>query len=133
MRIIPNKILEKVAKSGDSYLAIKDDKGQWYSVWDMTLFNYFFEGTPIDVITEKKGAFTNITGINKQANVPAREQVDWEAIRKKRAEGQAKGSTFNKSVDVAIAIYQKGEIKVEDIVPMVKKTFELLKQINGNE
>ena len=131
MRIIPKQISEKVSSKSDSYLLIKDDKGQLYSVWDMTLFNYFFEGTPVDIVVETKGKFKNIVGVN-QAKIVNPSDPDWEAIRKEKAEGLSKGASFNKSVDVAIAIYQKGEIDVKDIVPMVKKVFEELKKINQN-
>lgn len=47
--------------------------------------------------------------------------------------GQAKGAAFNKSVDVVIAAYNKGEVKFEDIPDFVLKVFGKFKEINLEE
>ena len=127
MLIIPEIIKEKTNKKGDLYLAIKT-KDKWYSVWESKLFGFFFKGQEVDVEAKQNGNFWNI--IDAHAVGPKGESPDWSAIRKEKAEGQAKGAAFNKSVDIVIAIYNRGEIESKQIVPMVKKVFEEFKEIN---
>ncbi len=66
--------------------------------------------------------------------------IEWLEVKSKpsgrvsdaeRAQGQARGAAFNKSVDVAIAMYQKGDISKEQLVPMVVKVFAQFLKING--
>lgn len=47
--------------------------------------------------------------------------------------GQAKGACFNKAVDVAIALFAKGDIMREEIVDAVRYYFEEFKPINMEE
>jgi len=128
LTIIPDIIKEKNSKDGSLYLSIKAGKN-WYSVWNPDIFGFFFKGQEVSVEVVEKGDFKNIVDAHaigpKETNEP-----DWEAIRKEKAEGQAKGAAFNKSVDIVIAMYQKDEIKSNQIVPMVKKVFDEFKEIN---
>ena len=59
-----------------------------------------------------------------------KKEPNWDEIRREKAEGLAKGAAFNKSVDVAIAAYNKGEITFDDIPSFVLKVFDKLKEIN---
>ena len=64
--------------------------------------------------------------------IKTKEEPDWEAIRNAKAEGLAKGASFNKAVDIVIALYQSKDITAEIIIPKIKELFEELKQINEN-
>lgn len=143
MYITPKKIAKKISKNNKDYLSIVDAKENKFSCWFPQLFSYFMEGVAVDVITESSGDFVNIVAINQNQPVgsttkfevkkPVSEDEKWEEIRKEKSEGLAKGASFNKAVDVVIAIYQKESIiKAEDIIPMVKKVFAELKTINQN-
>lgn len=65
--------------------------------------------------------------------VPIQEdRPDWNEIRRQKAEGQAKGAAFNKSVDVVIAAYNRGEINFDDIPSFVEKVHKRFMEINLN-
>ena len=143
MLLVPCVIEEKSKADGSLYLRIKDEDGKWHTSWQTEDFSYFIEGQPVNVDITTKGAWSNLyvqkgnqpkdqPSFKAPSKQESNKEPDWNAIRAEKSEGQAKGAAFNKSVDVAIAIYQKGEIKVEDIVPMVKKIFVELKTINQN-
>ena len=58
-------------------------------------------------------------------------EPDWNAIRQEKSEGLAKGASFKSAVDVAIALFQKGEIPASDILLTIKNYFAELKKINN--
>jgi len=78
----------------------------------------------------------------KQGNeLKVHEEPDWQAIRiendklikenmRLKSEGMAKGAAFNKSCDIAIALYQKGDIQVDIIIQKVEEIFNELRKIN---
>lgn len=68
---------------------------------------------------------------------------DWDAIRRQRdeairqnmlikAEGQAKGASFKAAVDIALAMYNKGDITYEVIIAKVAELMPSLMEINAN-
>lgn len=58
------------------------------------------------------------------------DKPDWDAIRQEKAEGQAKGAVFNKVMDLAIAMYEKGELKVVDIPQFVEQNLPIFRRLN---
>jgi len=59
-------------------------------------------------------------------------EPDWEEIRKEKAEGLSRGAAFNKSCDIAIALYQKGDITADVIVSKIAGLLPQLKALNEN-
>lgn len=59
-------------------------------------------------------------------------QVDWDAIRHEKSEGLARGAAFKSSVDIVIALFNKGAITEEVMVDKVAELLPKLEAINKN-
>jgi hypothetical protein len=60
------------------------------------------------------------------------EKVDWDKIRKEKSQGMDEGASRNKAVDLAIAMYNKGEITSKDLKTEIGLWFEFLKELKSN-
>ena len=148
--IIPESIIEKVSNSGKDFLSIAGKDGEWYQVWNESLFRSFVEGKPIKVEIQQIKDFNNVVGIAGQLTtkeLKAAEKEEGKEFKEKTREfdertsertreffeektkGVIRGACFNKACDITIALYQKREIKSKDIAPNVKKYFEKLLKI----
>jgi len=135
--IIPDLIDKKVSNSGKSYLSIKGKDGEWYQVWDASLFNNLLEGKAVKVkinqVTDSSNRdYNNIIGFSgqvKTGEIKATEK-EQKATYSEKEKGIERGVCFNKACDIVIALFQKGEVKKSGIFAEIKKThIELLKII----
>jgi len=58
-----------------------------------------------------------------------------EAIKRNvllKAEGQAKGLAFSRTVDIVLAMYEKGDIVADVIVEKIRELLPVLKELNKN-
>ena len=126
--IFPSEIIAKTTQRGKDFLSIKAKDGLFYQVWEPKLFDYFQKNKSVKVKIEQKENFNTIVAVidkdekeigNKPKNQGKGSYDDF-------AKGQAKGACFNKSCDIAIAFYSKGEIKKKDVVAEIKKIFKEL-------
>jgi hypothetical protein len=68
--------------------------------------------------------------VRQGGDLKVKDEPNWDKINAEKSEGYAKGAAFNKACDIVIAMYQKGDVLVDMVVPAVKEMFEKLKEIN---
>ena len=129
--INPIEIIQKESTGGKNYLVIKTEEGENYRVWESAIFGYFQKEKSIKVkLRVNNKGFNNIVEVVGKAPDRSKEnEGSQNRFQGEREKGQARGACFNKSCDIAIAMYQKGGIKKDDIVPQIKKTFHQLLKV----
>lgn len=70
--------------------------------------------------------------VSKSGNLEVKKEPDWEAIRQEKDKGLARGAAFKSSVDIAIALFNKGTITEDIIVEKVAEFLPKLEAINKN-